>query len=164
VSGANLLIRGGYVLTMDSAGDIPGGDVHVADGVIQSIGRNLDLPEAKLIDASGKIVAPGLVDTHWHMWNALLRGMSDGLPGADDAGGYFATSTAIGRHFRPGDSYAGTLLAAAEAIDAGITTVQTGRTTSGAVNGPTRACARWPSPACGPASPTATRRGTPTAG
>jgi hypothetical protein len=36
VSGANLLIRGGYVLTMDSAGDIPGGDVHVADGVIQS--------------------------------------------------------------------------------------------------------------------------------
>jgi 5-methylthioadenosine/S-adenosylhomocysteine deaminase len=123
VSGANLLIRGGYVLTMDSAGDIPGGDVHVADGVIQSIGRNLDVPEAKLIDASGKIVAPGLVDTHWHMWNALLRGMSDGLPGADDAGGYFATSTAIGRHFRPGDSYAGTLLAAAEAIDAGITTV-----------------------------------------
>ena len=123
VSGANLLIRGGYVLTMDSAGDIPGGDVHVAGGVIQSIGRNLDVPEAELIDASGKIVAPGLVDTHWHMWNTLLRGMSDGFPGAAGAGGYFATSTGIGRHFRPADSYAGTLLAAAEAIDAGITTV-----------------------------------------
>jgi cytosine/adenosine deaminase-related metal-dependent hydrolase len=73
----------------------------------------------------GKIVAPGLVDTHWHMWNTLLRGMSDGrpTPGGPDRSGYFATCVAIGRHFLPGDTYAGTRLAAAEAIDAGITTV-----------------------------------------
>jgi len=122
---ANLLIRGGYVLTMDSAGDLPGADVHLRHGVIQAIGRNLDVPEAEVIDASGKIVAPGLVDTHWHMWNTLLRGMSDGRPGLDgpDRSGYFATCVGIGRHFLPGDTYAGTRLAAAEAIDAGITTV-----------------------------------------
>jgi cytosine/adenosine deaminase-related metal-dependent hydrolase len=125
VSDANLLIRGGYVLTMDSAGDLPGGDVHLRDGVIQQIGRNLDEPDAEVIDASGKIVAPGLVDTHWHMWNTLLRGMSDGRPTPDgpDRGGYFATCVGMGRHFLPGDTYAGTRLAAAEAIDAGITTV-----------------------------------------
>ena len=136
VSTVNLLIRGGYVLTMDSAGDLPGADVHIRDGVIQEIGRNLDVPEAEVMDASGKIVAPGLVDTHWHMWNTLLRGMSDGrpnLPGGrppvppegyvTDRGGYFATCVGIGRHFLPGDTYAGTRLAAAEAIDAGITTV-----------------------------------------
>jgi cytosine/adenosine deaminase-related metal-dependent hydrolase len=156
VSTVNLLIRGGYVLTMDSAGDLPGADVHIRDGVIQQIGRNLDVPEAEVITASGKIVAPGLVDTHWHMWNTLLRGMSDGrpswvarptakgaivsgaqpspyLPGGrppvppegyvPDRGGYFATCVGIGRHFLPGDTYAGTRLAAAEAIDAGITTV-----------------------------------------
>jgi 5-methylthioadenosine/S-adenosylhomocysteine deaminase len=122
---ANLLIRGGYVLTMDSAGDLPGGDVHVRDGVIQRIGANLDVPGAEVIDAAGKIVAPGLVDTHWHMWNTLLRGMSDGRPTPDgpDRGGYFATCVGIGRHFLPGDTYAGTRLAAAEAVDAGITTV-----------------------------------------
>jgi cytosine/adenosine deaminase-related metal-dependent hydrolase len=125
VSGANLLIRGGYVLTMDSAGDLPGADVHLRDGVIQQIGANLDVPEAEVIDASGKIVTPGLVDTHWHMWNTLLRGMSDGRPTPDgpDRSGYFATCVGIGRHFLPGDTYAGTRLAAAEAIDAGITTV-----------------------------------------
>jgi cytosine/adenosine deaminase-related metal-dependent hydrolase len=125
VSNANLLIRGGYVLTMDSAGDLPGADVHLRDGVIQRVGRNLDVPGAEVIDASGKIVAPGLVDTHWHMWNTLLRGMSDGRPTPDgpDGGGYFATCVGIGRHFLPGDTYAGTRLAAAEAIDAGITTV-----------------------------------------
>ena len=94
--------------------------------IIQSIGINLDVPGAELVDASGKIVAPGLVDTHWHLWNTLLRGMSDGLPSPDglgDRGGYFLTCTGVGRHFLPGDTYAGTRLAAAEAIDAGITTV-----------------------------------------
>ncbi|HTU08545.1 MAG TPA: amidohydrolase family protein, partial [Trebonia sp.] len=117
VSGGNLLVRGGYVLTMDAAGDLPAGDVHVRDGEIVAVGEHLDAPGAEVIDAAGKIVAPGLVDTHWHMWNTLLRGLSDAR------GGYFTTCTALGRHFRPADSYAGTRLAAAEAIDAGITTV-----------------------------------------
>jgi 5-methylthioadenosine/S-adenosylhomocysteine deaminase len=131
-SQVNLLIRGGYVLTMDSPGDIPNGDVLIRDGVIHAIGRNLEAPEAELIDARGKIVLPGFVDTHWHMWNTLLRGMSDGRPVPDganpecyypDRSGYFATCVGLGTHFLPGDTYAGTRLAAAEAIDSGITTV-----------------------------------------
>ena len=125
VSRVNLLIRGGYVLTMDAAGDIPGGDVHLQDGIIQSIGMNLDVPEAELVDASGKIVAPGLVDTHWHLWNTLLRGMSDGLPSPDgpgsDRGGYFLTCAGVGRHFLPDDTYAATRLAAAEALPYPVT-------------------------------------------
>ncbi len=127
VSDGNLLIRGGYVLTMDSAGDLPEADVHVRDGEIQAIGRDLAAPGAEVIDAAGKIVAPGLVDTHWHMWNTLLRGLSDGHPvGRGDAtarSGYFVTCVTLGKLFRPEDTYAGTRLACAEAIDAGITTV-----------------------------------------
>ena len=125
MSDGGLLIRGGYVLTMDSAGDLPGADVHVKDGVIQAIGAGLDAPGAAVIDAAGKIVAPGLVDTHWHMWNTLLRGLSDGRPEGDSPvrSGYFVTCVALGRHFLPADTYAGTRLACAEAVDAGITTV-----------------------------------------
>jgi len=125
VPDGNVLIRGGYVLTMDSAGDLPGGDVHVRDGEIVAIGTGLDAQGADVIDAAGKIVAPGLVDTHWHMWNTLLRGLSDGRPDGDGRArsGYFVTCVALGRHFLPGDTYAGTRLACAEAIDAGITTV-----------------------------------------
>ena len=110
---------------MDSAGDIPGGDVHIRDGEIAAVGANLDAPGAEVIDAAGQIVAPGLVDTHWHMWNTLLRGLSDGCPGtvAPARSGYFVTCVALGRHFLPADTYAGTRLACAEAVDAGITTV-----------------------------------------
>jgi 5-methylthioadenosine/S-adenosylhomocysteine deaminase len=121
----NAVIRGGYVLTMDPAGDLPGGDVHVRDGVIAAVGENLDVPGAEVIDAVGKIVAPGFVDTHWHMWNTLLRGLSDGCPDTDAPyrSGYFKTCVTLGRHFLPEDTYEGTRLACAEAVDAGITTV-----------------------------------------
>jgi cytosine/adenosine deaminase-related metal-dependent hydrolase len=118
-AGGALLVRGGHVITMDpGTGDIPGGDVLVSGGTIAAVGAGLAAPAgARVIDAAGLIVAPGLVDTHWHMWNSLLRGMSESGPG------YFRACRALGPAFGPGDVYQGTLLACAEAIDAGITTV-----------------------------------------
>jgi 5-methylthioadenosine/S-adenosylhomocysteine deaminase len=110
------VLRDGYVMTMDAEGDLPGGDVHIADGVIVAVGHGIDAPGAESIDARGMIVLPGLVETHWHMWNTLLRSMSD-------PEGYFRTSVGLGRLFRPGDIYQGTRLAATEAIYSGITTV-----------------------------------------
>jgi 5-methylthioadenosine/S-adenosylhomocysteine deaminase len=117
-SGA-LLVRGGHVLTMDpAAGDLPGGDVLVSGGTIAAVGAGLAAPAgARVIDAAGMIVAPGLVDTHWHMWNTLLRGMSESGPG------YFRVCRGLGPAFGPGDVAQGTLLACAEAISSGITTV-----------------------------------------
>jgi 5-methylthioadenosine/S-adenosylhomocysteine deaminase len=111
-----IVLRNGYVMTMDAQGDVPDGDVHIADGVIVAVGRGVDARGAETIDASRMIVLPGLVETHWHMWNTLLRSMSD-------AAGYFRTSVGLGRVFEPGDVYQGTRLATAEAIYSGITTV-----------------------------------------
>lgn len=37
-------------------------------------------PDAKRIDATGKIVMPGLINTHTHVAMALLRGISDDVP------------------------------------------------------------------------------------
>jgi cytosine/adenosine deaminase-related metal-dependent hydrolase len=118
---AALVIRGGYVLTMDpAAGDLPAADVHIADGQIAAVGPGLAVPPGTAeLDAAGMIIAPGLVDTHWHMWNTLLRSMS-----ADPSGpGYFKVMIGGGRAYGPGDIYAGTRLACAEAISSGITTV-----------------------------------------
>jgi 5-methylthioadenosine/S-adenosylhomocysteine deaminase len=124
VSADDLVIRSGHVVTMDpDLGDIPDGDVLVAGGQIAAVGTGLDAPGTREIDARGMIVAPGLVDTHWHMWNTLLRSMSGGMPGEDGPAGYFPVTARLGRAFTDGDLYQGTLLACAEAINSGITTV-----------------------------------------
>jgi 5-methylthioadenosine/S-adenosylhomocysteine deaminase len=114
------LVKDASVMTMDPAlGDLAHADVHVADGAIVAVGGGLDAPGAVAIDGRGMIVLPGFVETHWHMWNSLLRSM------AGDSGdfGYFPTVAALGKSFLPGDMYQGTRLAAAEAIFSGITTV-----------------------------------------
>jgi cytosine/adenosine deaminase-related metal-dependent hydrolase len=65
------------------------------------------------------IVLPGLVETHWHMWNTLLRSMA-----VDERKfGYFPTSAGLGQHYLPSDMYQGTRLSAAEALNSGITFV-----------------------------------------
>jgi len=114
------VIRNAYVMTMDDAlGDIAGGDVHVKNGEIVAVGKSLQASGAEAIAGEGMIVLPGLVDTHWHMWNTLLRSLS----GDVSERGYFAMSPGVGKLFTPDDMYQGTRLAAAEAITSGITFV-----------------------------------------
>lgn len=114
-------IRNAYVITMDQQGDIAGGDVHVREGFIMAVGPGLEIPAegADVLDGTGMIVLPGLIDTHWHMWNTLLRS----LAGDTMERGYFAMSPGVGRFFTPVDIYQGVRLAAAEAIHSGITFV-----------------------------------------
>jgi cytosine/adenosine deaminase-related metal-dependent hydrolase len=115
----DIVIRGAYVMTMDKAGDIAHGDVHVSDGVIVAVGPKPDAAGASEIDGNGCIVLPGLVETHWHMWNTLLRSLS----GDNPERGYFRTTAILGQKYEPDDMYQGTRLAAAEAINSGITHV-----------------------------------------
>jgi cytosine/adenosine deaminase-related metal-dependent hydrolase len=115
-----LLIRKAYVMTMDPAlGDIPDGSVHIKNGRIMAVGKDLQAPAARVIDGAAMIVMPGLVDTHWHMWNTLYRSFS----GDQQSEGYFATVARFGQQMTPDDMYQSTRLAAAEAINSGITTV-----------------------------------------
>ena len=116
----HFVIRGGYVLSMDPAvGELPRGDVHVRDGRIVAVGTNIAAPGASVIDAADTVVLPGLVETHWHLWNTLLRGMIGEKPNQF----YFAMSGALGRVFNPGDVYQGVRLSTIEALYGGVTTV-----------------------------------------
>jgi 5-methylthioadenosine/S-adenosylhomocysteine deaminase len=113
------VVRGGYVLTMDPAlGDLPVGDVHVRDGEIVAVGPAVDADCARL-DASGTVVMPGLVDTHWHMWTTLFRSMSSSSPET----AYFGLNLANGGRCRPTDLYHGVRLGLVDAVNTGITTV-----------------------------------------
>src|SRR5690349_10701094 len=114
-----VVIRNAYVMTMDAkTGDLPDADLHVRNGAIVAVGRGLKAG-GQVIDGRGMIVLPGLVETHWHMWNTLLRSMS----GDKREHGYFPTALALGKVYLPSDMYQGTRLAAAEALNGGITFV-----------------------------------------
>jgi 5-methylthioadenosine/S-adenosylhomocysteine deaminase len=116
-----LLIRGATVLTMDPAvPDLVNGDVHVRDGAIVAVAQRIEAPTAQVIDGADMICIPGFIDTHFHMWNALLRPF---VRADVPALGYFPVTARLGPLMTPGDSYRSVRLAAADAIAAGITTV-----------------------------------------
>lgn len=57
----------------------PGVDILVEGGRISRIGKNLETPEdAEVIDAGGKIVMPGLINTHAHIAMSIFRETLDG--------------------------------------------------------------------------------------
>src|SRR4051812_11032936 len=120
-SGRPLVFRGGTVLPMDGASTVlTDTDVLVVDDRIAAVGPKLDVPEGtQEIDASGGIVMPGMIDTHRHLWQTAMRGY-----GADwTLTQYFVWYyLEWGKVFHPEDVYAGNLLGAVEALDAGVTT------------------------------------------
>ncbi len=116
-----ILIRGGYVLTMDSAlGDMPGADVLIEDDKIAAVGRNLSADGAQVIEAKGDIVIPGFVDTHRHTWEAPIRSSAPNYT----LGDYFVgILDSFAPKYRPEDVYAGNVWGALECVNAGITTL-----------------------------------------
>lgn len=63
-SAEDILIRGGDVLTVSG---LERGDVLMRGGAIAALGRDLEAGSARVVDASGLLVAPGLVDIHCHL-------------------------------------------------------------------------------------------------
>ena len=74
-----LLLRNGHVVTMDDKlGDFKDADVLIRDGAIAAVGPGVSAAgaDAEVIDCKGRLVIPGLVDTHRHVWqgpSALSR-------------------------------------------------------------------------------------------
>src|SRR5215472_16149900 len=116
-----LVFRNAMVLTMNDAHHVlAGADLLITGENIAAVGQRLDVPDGTVeIDATGGILMPGMIDTHRHMWQTVMRGY-----GADwTLTQYFVWNyLQWGKSFRPQDIYAGNLLSAIEAIDAGVTT------------------------------------------
>ncbi|MFQ5922523.1 MAG: 8-oxoguanine deaminase [Anaerolineales bacterium] len=79
-----LLLRNAELLvTMDEElRQIKHGGLYARDNAIEAVGLTVDLPEGadQVVDASGMIVLPGLINTHHHLYQTLTRA----LPGAQD--------------------------------------------------------------------------------
>jgi predicted amidohydrolase YtcJ len=70
------LIKGGHVISMDTEVGTGHFDVLVEDDRIVEVAPGLDAHDAELIDASGCVVIPGLVNAHMHTWQTALRGLA----------------------------------------------------------------------------------------
>ena len=76
----NLLIKNAEIITMNQNEEILKGDIHIIDDKIVNIGPNLEVPLAdKVIDATGKTIIPGFVQTHIHLCQTVFRGQGDDL-------------------------------------------------------------------------------------
>jgi cytosine/adenosine deaminase-related metal-dependent hydrolase len=119
--GRPLLIKGGCVLTLDrSIGDFEAADVLIDGRTIAAVRPDIAAPDAEIIDASRMIVMPGLVDTHRHMWEGVLRNV---LPDGSLDDYREVVQRTFGAKYSPGDVYAGNLLSALGAIESGVTCI-----------------------------------------
>lgn len=102
-------------------GVLPRGDVLIDGARIAAVGAHLPREsDLELIDGRNRIVLPGFVDTHRHMWAAMLRGCAC----YGDLGTYFHDVVfTYGANFTPDDTYTSVRFGLAEAIDSGITTM-----------------------------------------
>lgn len=116
------IITNACIVTMDQTlGVLHEADVLIDGEWITAVGPGLDPGDAQRIDASGMIVIPGLVDTHRHMWQGVLRGCGPDHTLAD----YFSeVLVRVGPQLSVEELYLGNLLSALGALDAGVTTVQ----------------------------------------
>ncbi len=123
---SNILIRGGTVITLDDGAPVlPGADVVIADGRIEFVGAaRVGFSPDEIIDATGKLVLPGLYNAHTHTGTTFWRG----LRGPDGPEPWFDLSvTCDGQPPLPTeppmsaeDAYHAALLASAEMIRGGV--------------------------------------------
>ncbi|MFL5031209.1 MAG: amidohydrolase family protein [Xanthobacteraceae bacterium] len=130
--GRRYIIRGGAVMSMDPAvGDYAQADVLVDGKKILAVGPHLAAPGIPSIDARGKVVMPGFIDTHHHQFETALRSfLADGILINDGSGTPSANPTyfefillTFAPVYRPEDVYLSELFGGLAQLDDGVTTV-----------------------------------------
>ena len=130
--GRRYLIKGGAVMSMDKAvGDFAQADVLVDGKKIVAVGPNLHAGGAAVVDARGRIVMPGFIDTHHHQFETALRSfLADGVLINDGSGSPSSAQTyfeyillKFAPVYRPQDVYIHELFGGLSQLDDGVTTV-----------------------------------------
>ena len=119
-TGRRILLKGGVVLTFDSAiGDFEKADVLIEGQKIVEVRPNISAT-ANVIDASKMIVLPGFIVSHHHSYQGALRNIQTNGLLEDYSRDIVGEATPF---YRPEDAYVGELISAVRALDAGVTTI-----------------------------------------
>jgi 5-methylthioadenosine/S-adenosylhomocysteine deaminase len=140
-----LIRNAALILTMDpnvgrgDLGSLENADILIEGNKIKEIGQKLNRVGAQVVDATGKIVLPGFVDTHNHLWQSLIRGCATD----EDLNGWLAACVfpLFGFNFSAADAYAGVRLSTLDLISTESQQRLIGRMPSrrrlcGAISGP----------------------------
>src|SRR5436305_8009910 len=74
-----LLLQGGTLLTLDAGATVlPGADLLIREGRIASLGSPEVPPGTRVMDVSGCLVLPGLIQGHLHLGQTFFRGLAEG--------------------------------------------------------------------------------------
>jgi len=116
---ADILIKDGYIITMDAQRRIlRHGSVAIEGDKITAVGKDVKERADTVIDARGKAVLPGLINAHTHLSMTLLRGVADDMPLLE----WLETKIwPIEKNLTAQDCYLGALLGCLEMIKSGTT-------------------------------------------
>ncbi|MCL4561547.1 MAG: amidohydrolase [Chloroflexi bacterium] len=119
----DLLIEHATVVTMNPDRDtLHDGSVAISGEKIAAVGPaealRAQFPQAKRIDARGKVVLPGFINAHTHIAMSLQKGVTLAVPD-----GLYRVMWPVEKALTPEDVYIGALVGGAEALKGGATTV-----------------------------------------
>ncbi len=120
---STLLIKHAYLVTMDDhQAEYPDGGLFISRGLIERVGPTSELPETadEVLDLSGHILLPGLVNTHHHFYQTLTRA----VPAAQNANlfNWLKTLYPLWARLTPDDIFTSTQTALSELALSGCTT------------------------------------------
>ena len=115
-----VLLRNADTIVTMAGDDLKNCDILFDAGVIRAVGPALDAPDARVVEARGCVVTPGLVNTHHHLYQTLTKA----VPAGQDAllFGWLQTLYPIWARFGPEEMRVSTLLGLSELALSGCTT------------------------------------------
>lgn len=116
---STMLIKNGYLITMDAGRNRFYGDLYIENDRITQIGERIERPADKVIDASNMLVLPGFIQTHIHLCQSLFRGQADDQNLLD----WLVTITTLESLHTAETLYAAACLGLAELIKSGTTAI-----------------------------------------
>jgi 5-methylthioadenosine/S-adenosylhomocysteine deaminase len=122
------VIEHGYVVPVSTNQVIEDGVVAFEDTRIIYVGRSDKFDRRKFtptstINARGKAILPGLVNTHTHLVGAYMKALTEDVPGKGDTAGLYKFGFPVVTSLQPDDFYCGCMTHALEMLMTGTTTI-----------------------------------------